>query len=265
MVEQPGQCTATHRGGNLVRHLRGVAPDQVVEPEPVAAGLAHQVLPLQVGEPATRLRRRDVEQRGGGVHVDVGTGVHPEKREGRLPFGGQVAVGDRQRGGDAPLTVVEVVQPRRAAVRAQFVQQYRNRRRPAEPHACRGDPDGKWEPSAQVDHAGGLVVITAAHLTAEHAGEQGDRVGRFEWVQRHPLGIVEPAEPATTGDQHQAAGCARQQRPDLGLGGGVVEQDDHAPVGQPAAVERGPVVGVRRFVVRAYLLPSVNVTGSRFP
>lgn len=59
-------------------------------------------------------------------------------------------------------------------------------------------------------------------------------LGWSEHIQGEPAGAVagdQPAEPVAAGDQHQTAWAGGQQRADLLGVAGIVQHDQHPPVG----------------------------------
>ena len=57
--------------------------DQVMEPVPATAGLAEQMLVVQVIEMAAGLGQAGAVQRGGGVRIEVRAGITPRRRNSR--------------------------------------------------------------------------------------------------------------------------------------------------------------------------------------
>lgn len=56
------------------------------------------------------------------------------------------------------------------------------------------------------------------------------------------VGGDQPGEPVAAGHEHQTAGSAGEQRPDLRTVARVVQQDQHPAARQQAAVQSGPGV-----------------------
>jgi hypothetical protein len=54
--------------------------------------------------------------------------------------------------------------------------------------------------------------------------------------------MVQADQPAAAGHHHQTPRRPGQQRRHLLLVGGVVQHDQHLPIGEPAAVQRRPIV-----------------------
>lgn len=77
-------------------------------------------------------------------------------------------------------------------------------------------------------------------MRAEAADEQLTRLTFGQHVQRQrvgPVGGDQAGEPVSAGDQGEAARCFGEQRPDLDGVVGIVEQDQHPPAGELAAVQ----------------------------
>ena len=74
-------------------------------------------------------------------------------------------------------------------------------------------------------------------VLAGDPGEQRDGLLGREHVEEERLHPVEAHQAAAAGDQHQARGAARQQRPDLVLAGRVVEHRELLDRGEPAFLQ----------------------------
>ncbi len=73
--------------------------------------------------------------------------------------------------------------------------------------------------------------------------QQGDGFGGGQ-VGDGPVEGVQTMQPGPAGDDDRAAGGGGQQRPDLPLTGGIVQNDHHALVGEDVVVHLGEIVGV---------------------
>ena len=85
--------------------------------------------------------------------------------------------------------------------------------------------------------------------------EQGRGLRAGQHVEVDPGGAVagdEAGQIVAAGDDDGAGGRARQQRPHLVRRAGVVEDDEHAPVGQQRPVMRRPLGDVQRDFGRAH-------------
>jgi hypothetical protein len=84
-------------------------------------------------------------------------------------------------------------------------------------------------------------------VRADQVGQQGAGLIRGEHVEDEAVRAVagdQAAHVVPAGDQHGAATPAGQQRPDLLGVAGVVQDDEHPPVRQQAAVDGAGPVGV---------------------
>ena len=96
----------------------GVLAEQVVQPVAAAGGLGDQVLAVQGLQAAARGGQAGAIQRGGGVGVDVGAGVQAQAAEQPPLPGGQVPVGQIERGGHRQVLGRHQLQPAAAAARS---------------------------------------------------------------------------------------------------------------------------------------------------
>jgi hypothetical protein len=188
---------------------------------------------------AVGLGPRGAQQRGGGVRRDAGGlryGQQPE-RAGRPRV--ELVVAQPEGGLDREIADPQLGQP------AVPVRQPGGQRpdRPAGPgrQPGGGDPYRQREEAAQrdrVDHGAPL----GRRPTAHDPGEQRDRLDRIEHVQIHRTDAVQPGRAGPRGHQDRAALRPGQQRADLVGVACVVEQDQHAPVGEQRPEQRGPLV-----------------------
>ena len=208
-------------------------------------GFVQQVGVEELVEQPAGVGQGGVEQGGGGVRVDVGAGVQAQQSVGALQVGAQVLVGQVQGGGDAALPGLQLAQP--VLLVAQPLHQMQQAPGGVGSQPGGRDADRQRQPATQLDklrHQVGWLVAESA--LADGLDEQAGCVRSGQGVQRQRVGVVEPGQPAPAGDQHQAARTAGQQRRHLGFGGGVVQQDQHLPVGEPGAVQRGPIIQAGR-------------------
>ncbi len=228
----------------------GVGADQVVHG--VAAG---EVLLDQEGVPqGAQCRagppRGQPGERGRGRQADVGTGGDAQQREHRPLLGGQGAPGPGQHGGQAGggIVVVEGVQ----AQAAQFGGRGRQRRVGVGLGVGGDDAQRQGESAAQPDDLVHRLGFGVHAVGADAVDEQGAGLGFGEHVQRQLPGAVpddQAGQPAAAGHQHGAGPAAWQQRGELAGVCGVVQHDQHAPVGHQAAEQRGLRVRVDRDAV----------------
>lgn len=104
-----------------------------------------------------------------------------------------------------------------------------------------GDPDGQWQPGAQLDQGAGVVGLLAHPLVRQGVREQVD--GRFGGQRLQMDGTTavdgQPRKPPAAGHRGHAA-ARRQQRTHLGRGHRVVEQNHQPPVRGQRPVQRRP-------------------------
>ena len=116
------------------------------------------------------------------------------------------------------------------------------------------DPQRQRQHPAQPGQLAGRVGLGIDPAPAEHPAEQHVRLRRGERVECDVHGAVpgdQTPEPVPAGHDHDAAGAAGQQRPHLLGGARVIEHNEHPPVGERGAVERGCAIQVGRDLVGA--------------
>ena len=104
----------------------------------------------------------------------------------------------------------------------------------------RGDGQGQRQPCAQVDQLGGHTWLGCQAFSPETLGQQLVSLSRAEQVQRHRMRAFrgdQAGELVAAGDQDQTGQAAGQQRTDLLGVAGVVQDDQHPPVRQQAAIQ----------------------------
>ena len=108
------------------------------------------------------------------------------------------------------------------------------------------DGQGQRQPGAALHYRVQHVGLRRGAGRADPFGDQVTGVGRMEQVQVErvgPVGGDQAGELIAAGHEHQAAGCAGQQRAQLFGVPRVVQHDQHAPAGDQAPVE--PDLGVQ--------------------
>ena len=98
VVQQPTDRGLVVRGGVSGGESPGVFAEQVVQAVPAAGRLADQVLVIQFAQAPLGGWQVGAVQGRGGVGVDLGAGVQAEPAEQALLAGGQVLVGQVERG-----------------------------------------------------------------------------------------------------------------------------------------------------------------------
>jgi hypothetical protein len=121
------------------------------------------------------------------------------------------------------------------------------------------DPHRQRQPTTGSRDRGGRRRFGRHPPGSGDPGQQRLRLVSVQHVQMHQPGTLQPRQPRPAGNQHRTAGAAGQQRADLGLAGGVVQDHQHPPACQATAVQR-----------RAFLYPggdraAVHAHGAQEP
>lgn len=224
--------------------VRGVRPEQVVAGVPVLAGRFDQVLGGEAGQQRARGVRFDVAQHGGGEHAEALHRQQPDPPEQQRLLRPQPPVGPVEHGAHRLLLVVRDAQ-HLPPLRPQFRHELRDREVRGGGDAPRRDPQRQRQPCARVDQfgdGGGLG------RTLQHRADQLPRLLVAEQRQRDAHRSLADLQPHQVGParHHHAAGAGGQQRAQLPGAVGVVEHDQHAPVGQQRPVQRGAGLLARR-------------------
>ena len=222
--------------------LGGVGAQQVVEGEPPGNLLGHQVRGRQLGQGPVRRLSRDSGQASRGGLGDIRPGVQaqqPEHPGGRLAEA-TVRPGEHRSCAAGVISGVEGVQP--PAFAAQGGGHGGERVLRPGGGAGGGDVEGQRQPRAQHDELGGGRWLGGDPLRAEAPAQQGEGLGIGEHIHGQHAGAVggdQPGQLTAAGHQDQAAGRAGEQGPYLRDVARVVQQDQHPPAGQQAAVQPG--------------------------
>jgi hypothetical protein len=240
VVEQPVKRRATYLGRVFDGgEVGGVGPEQIVHGVPAGAGRVHEVRSREQVQRVASLSRPGAGQRGGGVRIDVGTGVHAQPAEGLGGVGWQVLNRPGEHSLHAGVAVIAAGQQVQSPLLiGQLDHQIGQRRGVAGDRQLGGDPQCQRQPGALFGE-GGRGVRLGVDPVADQPVQQRHRIAGREQVQAEPAGAVrrdQPGEPVAAGHHHRAGAAARQQRPDLFGGGGVVQHDKHPPAGDLAAV-----------------------------
>ena len=205
---------------------------------------------------AARLGERHAGQGRRGRRADVGPWVQPEQPE--HPRGGlrQVPVRQREHSANIGGRVADVQRVEAAPELGEFGDQRSQR----QVRRCggTGDDHGKRErqPGAERGQPGDGVRLRVRPVRPEPRGEQFDRLSFRQHVQAEQPGAFgrrESGQLTAAGDDHETARRRGQQRAHLGDVRGVVEQHEHRPVGQQAAVQRREPLGGGREPFRVHL------------
>jgi hypothetical protein len=251
-VEQAGQGRIAPLGSFLGGGLFArVTAQQVVHAVAVGARVVNQVGPGQAVQQLGRLRCVGVQERGGGVAVEVRPGMQRGEPESARGLGVQVPVRPRERGpyrSDLVPASVQDVQP------ALEIGQLRHQRSQWYGRTRYGEFGGHAQRQRQPTAAGGqgrarrrIVVGPGSDQFPQQTDRRVERQD-VEFQAHRAVPGHQPRERVTTGDQHGASAGTRQQRTDLFGSVRVIHHDEHAPTGKQAAVRRGPRIHVRRDV-----------------
>ena len=239
VVEQPDPGLA-HACLRVPAQLPGQPLDQVVHAIARLGHRLHQVRPVQPLDRDHRLA--DGAAQRGGQHLgrEIAAGQEPDVPE-RAPLRRrQRLVGQVERGPEGVLRITGQRLPLAGAAQLVYA------RLDAQPGVLGelGRRDAQRERVVRADpgQLGQRVAVGGPwRLLAEHRDQQRDGVARVEDGQVHQVGVPGRAQrrhPGPAGHQHHAVLAAGQQRPHLGRIGGVVQNEQQLPPGQPAAIEQ---------------------------
>lgn len=156
------------------------------------------------------------------IGVDLGAGLQAEPAEEPLLAGGELAIGQLERGGDRVVLGPHLCDP--VLGRGQLGGQIGGRPGGTVFELPGHHGDRQRQISAQRDHLDDTAVSWSKAGTAGEAGEQLRGLTGLEDVQSDRDRVLEGGEPAAAGDQHQAAARAGQQWPHLVATGRIVQQ-----------------------------------------
>ncbi len=202
--------------------------------------LGEQMRTDQLFQQVASLSAAQAGETGGGRDADVGTRVHAKQPEHAGRFWVQRPIGPGEHGpgiGDA-VSAGQGVEP--AADVAEFAGQGNERVPRAQGRLGGGDVQCQRQPGAQADELLDRLRFGGRPPGAQATGQQRPGIVVLQQVKEQrlsPFDRDQAGQLIAAGDQDQAAGSARQQRPHLPGIASVVEQDEHALAGQPAAVQ----------------------------
>ncbi len=192
-------------------------------------GLGEQVLVKKLIKMAAGSIEAGVIEGGGGVGVEAGAGDQAKAAVKPLLGWGQVGVGKAERSRDRQVFGLHQLQPvpgsgqaggqARSGPRGMVVQ-------PAAKH-----PDRQRQVPAQPGDLANCRVPGIQPGPGGQPDQQRRRLARRQDVEADHRRVFQRGQPTATGDQHQAARCRRQQRPDLLMPGRVIQHQQDLPAG----------------------------------
>jgi len=231
--------------------LGGVPAEQVAKRVLVGRGLFDQVGAGQPLQQHLRPPRVDAGEGRRRVSGEVSAGHEPQQAEQLTRRWGERRVREVERNPYRTVLVAVDGERGQAVAAGQLGGVVRDAEPGAQRQVGRGDPQCQREVRAHPGQLSRRLRLGADAVTAEHAGQQHLRPRGVEHVEGEVTGAVvgdQAAKPVPAGDQHDAARAAGQQRADLLGVAGVVEHDQHPPVGQQRAV-----LGRRRLRLERHL------------
>ena len=209
-----------------------------MQPVPAAGRLGQQVVIVQAVQLAAGGGQVGAVQRGRGVRVDVGAGVHAQAAEQPLLAFGQVLVGQVERGRHRQVLRAHQLQPARRG--GQLGGQVRRSPGRVMVQLAGQHPDRQRQVPAQPGDLAGRAVAGAQAGTPGQPGQQRRGLLRRQGIQADRRRVGQRGQVPAAGNQHHAAPGAGQQRGDLLMGGRVVQQQQHLLPGQVVPPPRRP-------------------------
>ncbi len=205
-------------------------------------------------------------QEGGGCGEARGRSrTDREQAEGAGLLGRQVLVAHREGRPHRAVLHIEHVQPlgRVGEVAGQVLHEpVRAGHEPAG-----REPNRERQTGTRPEHHGFRARLGSGPLRTHDATEERRRLLLVEDAEGQPDCTVEPQERAATGDQDPAVSRTRQQWAHLGGVADVVQEDQHAPLGEQAPVLGSPLVRVDGDLFRSRAErpqePREDILGSR--
>ncbi len=223
-----------------VGQLGGVHAQQVVHAEPMGHTLFDEMRGGEPTEPPAAFGQWHPEEARGGQIADVGADEQAEQPERGLVGGRQCPVRPREHRAQIQVGVAEVERVQAPVLVLELLDQL------GEPCARPiGDPRGRdaqrqRQASAPADEHHGVLGLFRDTFPAGASFQQRDGVGAVEQSERQRMSAfpcAETVQPVPAGDECDAAGTARQQRPHVLGVPGVVQHDQQAAFVQQAAVQ----------------------------
>ena len=222
---------------------------------PAGTALAEQVHAGQPGQQRAGPVRRDPGQAGRGADGHVRARVQAEQPEHPRRVRGQRAVGPGEHRPDIGGRVIAPERVERVACLAQVGGEHGEGKPGAGGGAGRGDGQRQRQARAAGDDLVDRVRFAAGPAGAHPAGHQLARPLPGEQVQVQRVRTMpgdQAGEVVSAGHDGQAAGRAGQQRAYLPGVARVVEDHEHPPAGQQAAVQRHLVIQADRDPLRRH-------------
>jgi hypothetical protein len=193
VIQQPGDGSVP--GGRVIggRQGAGVLADQVVEPVPAAGGLGDQVLVVEGLQAPARGGHAGTIQRRGGIGVDVGTRVQAQAAEQPPLGGGQVPVGQAERGRHRQVLRGHQLQP--VFGRGQLMRQVRGAPGRVVGQLPAGHPDRQRQVPAQRDQLAHRRIAGGHVGPAGQPGQQPGRLARGQGIEADHGGVFQRGQP----------------------------------------------------------------------
>ena len=245
---QPPVQRARPQRAHRVRFLGGHPVDgevayQVVQPVPVGRNGGQQTALDQGFQPLFGLLAGDLGDHGDRVRAEVRTGHQGQPTEGPSQVGPEPPVGQAERGVDAGGAGVD--DPQAGLLAGEPSVQLRD----GQPRLVRQSLPGDAQRQGHVTAVPGQL-LQLGRVGGDGPGDgprhRGGVLGR-QRLQGQPLCGIEYRSPnAPAGEQHETRPGPGQQRPRLGLVGGVVPHHQGPALAEHRPVRRGPLVRARR-------------------
>ena len=222
VISQPEECGLAVVRVVGFRERAGVLPDQVVHEIAAAGGFGDQVMIEELVKTTAGRREAGVVKSGGGVRVNVRSGVQSKATEQLLLAGGEVLVGQIKGGRDGQVFRVHEFEPvvggcqivcqpgcRPGRMMVQLTGKHTDRQREV--------------PAQLVDRPDRRIRAVHVRTAGEPDEQSRGLIGRHGF-QADGRGVVEGAEMPAAGDQDEASWSAGEERFHLLMAGGVVQQ-----------------------------------------
>jgi hypothetical protein len=183
-----------------------VLAEQVVQPVTSGGGLADQVLVIEGLQVPPGGGQVDAIQGSGGVGADIRAGVQAEPAEQPPLPGGQVLVGQVERGGDREVLGVHQLQP--VPGRGELGGQARGGPRRVMVELAGEHPHCQRQVPAQLGNLSDPAIPRPYIRAVGEANHEFTGLIRWQGVQADHRGVLQRHQPPPAGDQHEASGGA---------------------------------------------------------